>query len=66
MNWLQCHLIVKVWTNLITWYTKLNDNEDCFSLFFNPELFSIINGLVLTVISQKKEGNHFDIKFIEQ
>lgn len=66
MNWLQCHLIVKVWTNLITWYTKLNDNEDCFSLFFNLELFSIMNGLVLTVISQKKEGNHFDIKFIEQ
>lgn len=66
MNWLQCHLIVKVWTNLITWYTKLNDNEDCFILFFNLELFSIMNGLVLTVISQKKEGNHFDIKFIEQ
>lgn len=66
MNWLQCHVIVKVWTNLITWYTKLNDNEDCFSLFLNLELFSIMNGLVLTVISQKKEGNHFDIKFIEQ
>lgn len=66
MNWLQCHVIVKVWTNLITWYTKLNDNEDCFSLFLNLELFSIMNGLVLTVILQKKEGNHFDIKFIEQ